>query len=102
LDSPQVSAKIAETAVAEITEHLKARGTGVWRSVNWEFQDDGEFVLFTIELAEVPLERNAPERWYIYDVLEKRIPPKSDGTYSWMVVFTHNGDVCDSLMSGVA
>ena len=95
-------AKIAESTVAEIESLLKARNPSAWRSVTWEFQDDHEFVLFTIELGAKPLERNAPERWYIYDLFEKRIPPKSDGTYSWMVVFTHDGDVCDSLMSGVA
>jgi hypothetical protein len=97
-----MSAKIAESTVAEIADLLRARGAQAWHSVNWEFQDDAEFVLFTVELGERPLERNAPERWYAYEVCEKRIPPKSDGTYSWMVVFTHNGEVCDSLMTGVA
>jgi hypothetical protein len=97
-----VPAKIAESTVAEIESLLKARDPRAWSSVKWEFQDDAEFVLFTIELAVEPLERNAPERWYIYELFEKRIPPKPDGSYSWMVVFTHDGDVCDSLMSGVA
>jgi hypothetical protein len=97
-----VSAKITESTAAEIADLLKARGASAWHSVDWEFQDGAEFVLFTVELTEKPLERNAPERWYAYDLCEERIPPKSDGSYSWMVVFTHNGDVCDSLMNGVA
>ena len=97
-----VSAKISESTVNEILGLLRAHDAKGWRSVEWEFQDDSEFLLISIELVERPLERNAPERWYVHDVLEKKIPSKPDGAYSWMVVFTHDGDVCDSLMNGIA
>jgi hypothetical protein len=97
-----VSAKISAATVDEVIGLLEGRGVNGWRSIGWELQDDSEFLLITIELVEKPLERNAPERWYAYDVMDKRIPAKPDGSYSWMIVFIHDGDVCDSLMTGVA
>ena len=51
-------------------------------------------------------ERNLVERMngchYAYDVVDARIPPKEDGTYSWMVVFLSEGTVVDSVMHEVA
>ena len=97
-----MAAQISEATVNEVVGLLEGRGVKGWRSIHWELQDDSEFLLVTIQLAEKPLERNAPERWYAYDVMDKRIPAKPDGDYSWMIVFVHDEDVCDSLMTGVA
>ena len=94
--------RIPKEKVEEVLQALRARKQEAWSSVAWEYQDDAEFLLITIELDGEPLERNAPDRMYVYDLLEERIPPKENGEYSWMAVFTHNDEVCDSLMSGVS
>ena len=96
-----MTSKISESMAKEIVGLLEERAQELWSSINWEFQDDAEFLLISIKLREKPLERNAPDRMYAYEVVEPRIPPKEDGSYSWMVVFTCEGDVCDSVMTGV-
>jgi hypothetical protein len=72
-----------------------------WRSVEWELQDGGEFLLVTVELAARPLDRNAPHRMAAYTVLSHLIPAKENGDYSWMVVFKYAEEVCDSVTTGV-
>jgi hypothetical protein len=72
-----------------------------WRSVEWELQDGGEFLLITVELTARPLDRNAPHRMAAYTALSHLIPPKENGEYSWMVVFKYAEEICDSVMTGV-
>lgn len=96
---PDVSAKIPLSTVEDIHRLLRDRNCPAWVDVTWEFQDDFEYVLFIIQLTECPLERNAPDRMYAYNLLNSRIPKKPNGDDSWMVVFEHNLTVCDSLMN---
>jgi hypothetical protein len=87
-------------SVEEVVAALRALGEKSWSSVSWELQDEAAFFLVTVELAERPLERNAPGRMKVFQILSERIPPASGGATSWMVVFVHRGNVVDSLMTG--
>jgi hypothetical protein len=91
------SVKIPIGTVEDIHRTLRDRGVQSWGDITWEYQDDFEYVLFVIQLKAIPLHRNAPDRMYVYDLFNSRIPPKPNGDDSWMVVFEHNDAVCDSL-----
>jgi hypothetical protein len=91
------SAKIPVGTVEDIHRLLRDHGEQAWGAITWEYQDDFEYVLFVIPLKAIPLHRNAPSRMYAYELLNSRIRPKPNGDDSWMVVFTHNEAVCDSL-----
>ena len=86
--------------VDEIVRSLKALANDSWSSVEWELQDNAEFLLITVELSARPLERNAPQRMRVFQLLNERMPAKAGGDYSWMVVFVHDGEVVDSVMTG--
>jgi hypothetical protein len=90
-------AKIPVDTVEDILRLLRHRGSQTWGEIAWEYQEDSEFVLFVIQLRAIPLQRNAPDRTYAYNLLNSRIPPRPNGEYSWMVVFKHDKTVCDSL-----
>ncbi len=92
-----VSAKIPAEIVEDVLRLLRDRGAQTWGDITWEYQDDFEFVLFVIQLQAIPLQRNALDRMYAYNLLNDRIPPRPNGEDSWMVVFEHRGAVCDSL-----
>jgi hypothetical protein len=96
-----VSAKIPLKTVEDIHRLLRDRTNPAWIDITWEYQDDFEYVLYVIQLAEAPLDRNAPDRMFAYNIINNRIPRKPNGDDSWMVVFQHNGTVCDSLMNDV-
>jgi hypothetical protein len=53
-----------------------------------------------VELAKRPLERNAPGRMKVFQLLAVKIPPAPGGGTSWMVVFVYRCEVVDSLMTG--
>jgi len=91
------SARIPVDTVEDIFQLLRERRAQAWGDITWEYQDDFQYVLFVIQLKAIPLQRNAPDRMYAYNLLNSRIPPKSNGEDSWMVVFKHNEAVCDSL-----
>jgi hypothetical protein len=91
------SAQIPLDTIEDILRLLQGRGAKTWGDITWEYQEDCEFVLFVIRLKAIPLQRNAPDRMYAYNLLNDRIPPRPSGEYSWMVVFKHREAVCDSL-----
>jgi hypothetical protein len=72
-----------------------------WTTVSFETQDDSEFLLVMVGVANEESAKNAAGRQFAYEVLDTRIPPKLDGEYSWMVVFQINGTVVDSVMHGI-
>ena len=93
--------QISREMVNEVLQALRIGTDNDWESVDWELQDGAEFLLVKVSLAKRPLDRNAPHRMLAYAALSRLIPPKTNGDYSWMVVFTHADEVCDSVMTGV-
>jgi hypothetical protein len=92
--------RLDEAFVAEVVASLRALAGDAWTDVTWELQDDAAFLLVTVDLAERPLERNAPGRMQVFQLLGEKIPPGRGSGASWMVVFVHRGAVVDSLMTG--
>ena len=91
---------INQSSVDQIADLLLSKGLSSWESLTTELQDDSEFVLFSIELSEAPFSGVAEGRDVVYDAIQDRIPPKPDGTYSWIAVFSFRGEVVDSVSAG--
>lgn len=94
--------RIDQATVDQVVASLQSIAASSWTSIRWELQDGAEFLLVRIELVQRSPDRTAPQRTQAFNLLSKRIPPKPNGEYSWMIVFTHGGEVVDSLMAGVA
>ncbi len=92
--------KINQSIVDELIRLLLAPGFATWELVESELQDNAEFVLLSVKLAHEPDERRAEGREHARNVLAAAIPPKTDGSYSWMVVFKHSGEIVDSVFDG--
>lgn len=98
-----MSQKISESTVLEVESLLIRRAAEYgWTCVRTEVQDDDEFLMVQVELGRDTAVERMNGRIYAYDVLDAHIPPKDDGTYSWMVVFLSGSDVVDSVMHEVA
>lgn len=97
-----MSQSIPESTINEVESLLVRRASECgWVSVRTELQDDSEFLLVQVEVGDENAMERAEGRFYAYEVLDSRIPPKQDGTYSWMVVFLSGGTVVDSVMHEV-
>jgi len=70
------------------------------KAVGFEVQDDGLFLLVTIELnlGEPPVSQLMAAAGHL---LDQSVPPRSD-EYSWMMTFTHAGALMDSESGGWA
>jgi hypothetical protein len=94
--------KIPESTVTEVESLLIRRAAEYgWTCVRTEVQDESEFLLVQVEVGSDSVVERMNGRIYAYDVLDARVPPKGDGTYSWMVVFLSGGEVLDSVMHEV-
>ena len=97
-----MSHKIPESTVTEVESLLIRRAAEYgWTCVRAEVQDDSEFLLVQVEVGSDSVVERMNGRIYAYDVLDARVPPKDDGTYSWTVVFLSGGEVLDSVMHEV-
>lgn len=98
--------KIPNNVIEEAISWVQATVAGTPIAVQGEVQDDWEFILISAILPPESAEAKdltllLPYKEIILCKLETLIPPKPDGSYSWMVLFTINGKVVDVVMTGV-
>jgi hypothetical protein len=93
---------IAPELVENAAYALVLLGEGNWSRVHSEVQDDGNFVLFSIESSDLTPTTIEPFRKSILDSLNRLVPKHANHPLgSWMVVFTRDGHVLESVFPAV-
>jgi hypothetical protein len=98
--------KISDATIKEAVRCVEGIIPGTGMTFRTEVQDEGEFVLFAVEMPpESPEARNKkrlmPFKKQLLRQISALIQPKEDGDYSWQVVFTVNHEVVDAVMADV-
>ena len=90
---------IEQQTVDSAVEFVRAIGQGSWRDIRWEHQDGGEFPLLAIPVPDMrAFCVHESQRLAILEGLGKMIPNSSKVRGpTWMVVFTHESKVVDSI-----
>jgi hypothetical protein len=90
---------ITENIVGQVLHLLEAETYFKKELISYEIQDDYKHLLISISVDELP-ETEPPSTFKrIGDLINSLIPGRR-GDYSWMVVFTRNGQVIDSYFGG--
>lgn len=98
--------KIPDATIEEAVSRVQGIIAAAGMTFRTEVQDEGEFVLFAVEMPpEIPEARNKkrlmPFKKQLLRQLSALLQPKEDGDYSWQVVFTINNEVIDAVMADV-
>ena len=68
-------------------------------TIAFEIQDDGQFLLISISIDDLPETEPVSTFRRVGDILNSMVPSRIDD-YSWTVVFTKAGKVVDSYFGG--
>ena len=82
-----------------LASKLEAANGGRWSDFHAEFQDDGRFVLVSVEVGPLSHLELEAVRADLRSVLRCSMPDRPDD-YSWSAVIKQNGVVMQSLMGG--
>jgi hypothetical protein len=89
---------ISSQAALDLETALENEAEPAWASVRTELQDRGGFLLVEIKLAAMPLPGATPGRAAALSVVESWLPGDLGGAPQWVVVFTFDGNVVDSIV----
>lgn len=95
MSSPIITSKTLTQIAAELEKDANFKGD----SISYEVQDDGNHLLVLISLDRL-LEGQSPSAFKHAGEIVNSLVPGRVGDYSWMVVFTKNGQVIDSYFGG--
>ncbi len=93
------AARIPEATEPEAIAALAALAQEHWREITAEFQDDGTFLLLTVQAPSISEEQLTDLiRQEVVTALDRLIPDHAcQPTGSWMVVFVKQGEVFASI-----
>lgn len=93
---------IEQQTVDATIEFVRAIGQGSWSNIRWEHQVGGEFLLVAVSITDARnFEISESRRLAVLDGLGRMIPAsgKVHGP-TWMVVFSRDSKVFDSIYDG--
>lgn len=92
--------KIWLSTVEKINEELNSRGKPFWERLEFELQDDHQFLLIVMDVPDPPTEKlHEMISELLREVVEIKIPSLEDD-YPWTCVIRYKGEVVDSIFPG--
>ena len=90
---------IYQARLRALSREVEAVNGGHWTNFYAEFQDGGQFVLVSVEVAALNAVEMEAVRAILRSVLKGSMPDRPDD-YSWSAVIKQRGVVVESLMGG--
>jgi hypothetical protein len=91
---------ISSQAALDLEAALEGETEPAWASVRAKLQDRGGFLLVEIKLVAMPMPGATPGRAAALSVIESWLPNDLGGAPQWVIVFTFDGKVVDSIVPG--
>ncbi len=88
---------ITEITAKEIVEDINHLNYGIFNSIDYEIQDDYQYLLIIVRCEEIDENKMIEFHKETRKIIESKIPSFNNGEYTWSVIFQNANGIFDTI-----